>query len=221
MALMRQLEAEHKKLWDQLSPPKLEMVDAKDCEPALLSGWTDRDISLWDVSAVGGKPRREEILVAICRNRKNAWGKISYLLFPAETVSSAGLSLTASNGNTGDQKIDISKTHFEIKGITGKELCTFLFQVSISKFETGVFTEKQLTRILYEAYDKTATRPVVESATSQTPQISLPSSGTGVPAATTVVAPEQAIGETLTTDQMPRPSSSTTSGELEPEGKAP
>jgi hypothetical protein len=211
MALMRQLEAEHKKLWDQLSPPKSEMVDAKDCEPALLSGWTDRNISLWDVSAVGGKPGLEEILVALCR-RKNGWEKISYLLFPAETVSSAGLSLTASNGNTGDQRIDISQIHFEIKGITGKGLCTFLFQVSISKFMTGVFTKKQLQKILFEAYDKTATRPVVESATSQTHQISLPSSGTGVQAATTVVVPEQAVGETQTIDQMPRPSSSTTSG---------
>jgi len=210
MALMRQLEAEHKKLWDQLSPPKPEMVDAKDCEPALLSGWTDRDISLWDVSAVGGKPGLQEILVALCRRKKD-WEKISYLLFPAETVCSTGLSLTASNGNTGDQRIDISQTHFEIKGITGKKLCTLLFQVSISKFQTGVFTKKELHKILFEAYDKTATRPVVESATSKTPQISLPSSGTGVQAATTVVAPEQAVGETPTTDQLPRPSSSTTS----------
>jgi len=209
MALMRQLEAEHKKLWDQLSPPKPEMVVAKDCEPALLSGWTDRDISLWDVSADGGKPGLQEILVALCR-RKVGWDKISYLLFPAETVSSAGLSLTASNGNTGDQRIDISQTHFEIKGITGKQLCTLLFQVSISKFETGVFRTKDLNKILFEAYDKTATRPVVESATSPTPYISLPSSGTGEQPASTVVAPEQALSETPTTEQMPRPSSSTT-----------
>ena len=94
MDLMRQLEAEHKSLWDNLSLPKPEMVAASDCDPALLSGWTDRDISLWDVSAVGGKPGLREILVALCRKKKN-WEKISYLRFPKETVSSTGLSLTA------------------------------------------------------------------------------------------------------------------------------
>ena len=207
MVLMRQLEAEHKKLWDQLPPPKPEMVDAKDCEPALLSGWTDRDLSLWDVSAVGGKPGLQDILVALCRSKKNDWEKISYLLFPVETVSSAGLSLTQNNGKTGDNRIDVSQTHFEIKGITGKKLCTFLFQVSTSKFETGVFKKKDLNEILFKAYDKTAIRPVVESATSLTPQ-SLPSSGTRVQTSTMVVAPEQAFSETPTTELMP-PSSST------------
>lgn len=209
MALMRQLEAEHKKLWDQLSPPKPEMVDAKDCDPALLSGWTDQNISLWDVSDVDGKPGLREILVALCRSKKNNWEKISYLLFPVETVSSAGLSLTESNGNTGDQRIDISHTHFEIKGITGKGLCTLLFQVSISKFETGVFRKKELDEILFKAYDKIVTRPVVESATSQRPEISLPSSGTALQVANTVVAPDQVFSETPTTEQMTIPSSST------------
>ena len=210
MALMRQLQAEHKKLWDklQVSPPKQEMIDAKDCEPELLSGWTNRDISLWDVSATNGKPELQEILVALCR-RKTGWDKISYLLFPAETVSSAGLSLTASNGNTGDQKIDISQTHFEIKDITGKQLCTFLFQVSTSEFKTGYFTNRELKKILFEAYDKTATRPVVESSTSQT-QIISPPSGTVVQmATTTAVAPEQAFTETLITEPVP-PNSATT-----------
>jgi hypothetical protein len=70
MNLMRQLEANHKSLWDELSPPKDEMATASDCDPALLSGWTDRDISLWDVSGVDGKPSLKDILVALCRNKK-------------------------------------------------------------------------------------------------------------------------------------------------------
>jgi hypothetical protein len=210
MDLMRQLEAEHKRLWENLSPPKPEMVAASDCDPALLSGWTDRDISLWDVSGLGGKPGLQEILVALCRKKKD-WNKISYLRFPKETVSTAGLSLTASNGNTGDQRVDTSHTHFEIKGITGKGLCTLLFQVSSSKFETGVFTKKELESILYRIYDSETTRQVVQSATSQTPPINLPPSGTGVQAAIAVVVPEQAVDESPITDQMPRPSSSTTS----------
>ena len=173
MDLMRQLEEEHIRLWDNLSPPTPEMVVAHDCDPALLSGWTDRNISLWDVSAVGGKPGLQQILVALCRKKKN-WDKISYLRFPKETVSSAGLSLTASNGNTGDQRVDTSRIHFEIKGITGKGLCTLLFQVSSGQFEIRVFTKKELESILYGIYDKVATRQVVQSATSKKPSISLP-----------------------------------------------
>ncbi|MHB1228307.1 MAG: hypothetical protein ACYC0O_12385 [Desulfurivibrionaceae bacterium] len=180
MDLMRQLEAEHKRLWDQLSPARPEMVAASDCDPALLSGWTDRDISLWDVSAIGGKPGLEEILVALCRRRKN-WEKISYLRFPKETVSSAGLSLTASNGKTGSQRVDTSNTHFEIKGITGKELCTLLFNVCAGAFETGVFTKKQFDDILLAAYERVATRPFVQTATSQISTESLSSTGTKAP----------------------------------------
>jgi hypothetical protein len=210
MDLMRQLEARHKSLWDNLSRPTPEMVAASDCDPALLSGWTDRDISLWDVGAVNGKPGLQEILVALCYRKKN-WDKISYLRFPKETVSSAGLNLTASNGKTGDPRVDNSHTHFEIKGITGKELCALLFQVSSGKFATGEFTKKELDKILYDSYCSMKTRSVVQSTTSQTLHIDLPSSGTEEQAVTTEVAPEQAVGETPTTDQMPRPSSSTTS----------
>ena len=206
MDLMRQLEAEHKRLWENLSPLKPEIFAASDCDPALLSGWTDRDISLWDVRGLDGKPGLQDILVALCRKKKD-WDKISYLRFPKETVSKAGLSLTASNGNTGDQRVDTSQAHFEIKGITGKGLCTLLFQVSSGKFETGVFTKKELESILYGIYDSVAIRQVVQSATSQTPSISLPPSGTGVQAE----VPEQAVSKTPNTDLMPRPSSSTTS----------
>ena len=111
MDLMRQLEAEHKRLWENLSPLKPEMVAASDCvHLVLLSGWTDRDISLWDVSGLDGKPGLQDILVALCRKKKD-WDKISYLRFPKETVSKAGLSLTASNGNTGDQKEDRYSTY--------------------------------------------------------------------------------------------------------------
>jgi len=207
MDLMRQLEDEHKRLWENLSPLKPEMVATSDCDPVLLSGWTDRDISLWDVSGLDGKPGLKDILVALCRKKKD-WKKIIYLRFPRETVSKAGLSLTASNGNTGDQRVDTSQTHFEIKGITGKGLCTLLFRVSSGEFETGVFTKRELEDILYRIYDSVSARQVVQSATSQTP---LPPSGTGVQAAITVEVPEQAVGEKPITDKMPRPSSSTIS----------
>ena len=207
MDLMRQLEVEHKRLWENLSPLKPEMVAASDCDPALLSGWTDRDISLWDVSGLDGKPGLQDILVALCRKKKD-WVKISYLRFPKETVSKAGLSLSASNGNTGDQRVDTSHTHFEVKSITGKGLCTLLFQVSCGTFEIGVFTKKELDSILYRIYDSVDIRQVVQSSTSQAPSISSPPSGTGVQAE----VPEQAVGKTPSSDPAPRPSSSTTSG---------
>lgn len=204
MDLMRQLEFEHKRQWDNLSPARPELVAESDCDPVLLSGWTDRDISLWDVNAVGGKPGLQEILIALCRRKKN-WEKISYLLFPKETVSSAGLSLTMSNGNTGDQRVDTSNTHFEIKGITGKGLCTLLFKVCTGEFKTGVFSKKDLEKILYETYDSVATRPLIQTATSQTSTESLPLSGTRAPEA----IEERALGKE-TIEQLPtRPSSST------------
>ncbi len=210
MMLMRQLEAEHIKTWDQLSKPNPEMEEAQDCDPALLSGWTDSDISLWDVSTDGRKPGRDKILVALCRKKVGTWDKISFLLFPAETVASAGLNLTASNGKTGDQRIDVSGTHFEIKGITGKQLCTLLFQISHSRFETGIFKKSEYDKILLEAYDNTATRPVVEGATSSTAGIIFSSSGTGEQSTSTILTPESAHNETPTSKFVPSPSSSTT-----------
>jgi hypothetical protein len=107
--------------------------------------------------------------------------------------------------------VDTSHTHFEVKGITGKGLCTLLFQVSSGKFEIGVFTKKELDSILYRIYDGVTIRQVVQSATSQTLSISLPPSGNGVQAAIAVEDPEQAVGKTPITAPMPRPSSSTTS----------
>ena len=178
MELMRQLEAQHERLWKNLPSTKPEMEASSDCNPKLLSGWTDCDISLWDVSVVDKKPGLVDILVALCRQKKN-WEKISYLLFSENAVSSAGLGLTPSNGKTGDQRVDTSRTHFEIKGITGKELCTLLFYVANGDCKTGTFSKKDFDGILLEIYDKTKVRPVIQSDTSPTPQISLPSSGTG------------------------------------------
>lgn len=207
MKLMRQLEAQHKKLWDQLRPPKSELIDAEDCNPELLSGWTDRDISLWDVSDSGSKPTMVEILVALC-HRKKEWEKVSYLIFPADTVSNAGLLLTESNGNTGDQRIDLSHTHFEIKNISGRKLCSFLYHVSISEFETGLFTRRDFDEILYEAYNRISTRPVLETSTARTDQENLPSTGTVAEVRTSMLCHEQLSGATSINEQQQIPSSS-------------
>ena len=178
MDLIRQLEFEHKKWWDERKKPNPEMVADSDCDPVLLSGWTNRDISLWDVSAADGKPNIEEILFALCRNR-NDWKKISYLRFSNKIVSSAGLKLTSTTGNTGDQKIDLSRTHYEIKGITGKSLCTLLFQISNdNNFDTGVFTKKEYEKILLETYDKYQKRLVIQGNASQISDMGLPPSST-------------------------------------------
>jgi hypothetical protein len=98
--------------------------------------------------------------------------------------------------------VDNSGVHFEIKGITGKELCTLLFHISSGKFETGVFKKSDFEAILYEVYDKFRTNTVVQSATSQMSNIGLPTAATA--------APEQPPSETPEIEQIQRPSSSTT-----------
>lgn len=209
MILLRELDVAHKKLWDQVSKSNPEYEDCQDCDPALLSGWTDRDISLWDVTAEDEKPGLQKILVALCRKKTKNWEKISFIQFPAETVSLSGLSLTASNGKTGDQKIDLSGTHYEIKDITGKKLCTLLFHITNNDFKMGLFKEKEYDGILLDAYDNTITRPVVESATTLTPSIRLPSSGTGIPSNSTEHLPEYKFDETPSDESISRPHSST------------
>lgn len=198
MTMLRQLEADHKKYWDNLSKPDPNMEVNQDCDPVLLSGWTDPDISLWDVSADTRKPGLEKILIALCRRKPKNWDKISYLLFPEETVSLAGLNLTASNGKTGDQRVDISGTHFELKGITGKQLCTLIFHVSHSKFVTGLFKRTDYDRVMFEAYDRTITESVVESSTSSITDLVLPFSGTQNQPTDTTLTLEPAQKETQT-----------------------
>jgi hypothetical protein len=166
MELLRQLELDQKKRWDQRQPITQPMMQAKDCDPSLLSGWTDRDISVWDISDSNGKPGLQRILVALCKRKKN-WDKIGYVLFSCEAVSSAGLQLTKSFGNTGDSNIDLSNTHFEIKGITGKNLCTLIHIVSQGTFSTGIFTKAEMEKILYEAYDKSYIKPSAKTATTE------------------------------------------------------
>ena len=173
---MRQLEAEHKPLWDMIPNHSEDSGNTNDCDPALLSGWTDRNLSLWDVSSDSGKPGLQDILIAICRKKRD-WEKISYILFPQEAVSLTGLSLTSCNGKTGDQWVDTSGTHFEIKNITGKELCTLIFHVTKNKFRTGIFKKTEMENILLDVYDKTNKKQVVNGNTSLTPDMSSPSSG--------------------------------------------
>ena len=200
---MRQLDANHKTLWDQLKPPSDELTTTPDCDAALLAGWTDRDISLWDVSGVDGNPGLIDILVALCRNKKKDWDKISYLRFPKETVPSSGLELTRNNGNTGDQRVDNSHVHYEIKEITGKQLCSLLFHISCSKFETGIFSKREFDSIVYQGYEKFKTSPVAQSATSQAQSISLQ-------AGTSILPTEQLPSETPIIEQIQREGSSTT-----------
>lgn len=209
MELMRQLEKGHRPLWENLKQLSDDMVAASDCDPALLSGWTDRDISLWDVSERDGKPRLQEILIALCRLKKNDWDRISYLRFPEVAVSAAGLSLTATNGKTGVPKVDTSSTHFEIKSITGKGLCTLLFHVSRSEFQVGVFTKREMEAIIFAAYDSSTQHQVAQSATSDTPANVLPASGTEKHEGAPVERLDQTDGETRITNQIQSPNSST------------
>jgi hypothetical protein len=183
------------------------MEKEQDCEASLLTGWTDRDLSLWEVRSNEQKPQLNDILVALCRYKKNYWEKMIYILFPEETVLSTGLKLTPSNGNTGVNFVDISGTHFEIKGITGKELCTLIFHISKSKFEIKIFKKKELESLLYDIFDNTKKYQVVNGDTSQTPSVNISSSGSGV-LITTEELEEISNGQP-STEQIPSSSSTT------------
>lgn len=209
MELLRQLEYNHKQLWDQLRPLTQPMKDTCDCDPALLSGWTDRDISVWDIGDDNGKPGLQRILVALCRNKKKDWDKISYLKFPKEAVAAAGLELTRSNGKTGDTIVNLSNTHFEIIGITGKELCTLLHYVSLGKFETGVFKKTDLENILYENYDK-LTQSTVQSSTSMDMQNGQFLSETNTEPRRVIPSVETGTQSESKPNQLPKPSTGTT-----------
>lgn len=209
MDLIRQLKFEDKPFWDKKLQITSEMEENKDCDPTMLSGWTDRDISLWDVSAGDGKPGLYEILFALCRS-KDDWVKISYLKFSDDAVVSTGLSLTQSFGKTSDIRVNNSRTHYEIKGITGKELCTLLFNIYNSNFETGVFTKKEFNNLLLDIYDKTKIQQIVNGSTSQLTNISEPSSGTGMQESTTLLQSSQGQNKSSTLSQLPKSSSSTT-----------
>jgi hypothetical protein len=63
MELLRQLEINNYKTWDKMVPRSETMREEKDCDPCLLNGWADKDLSLWDVSTEEKKPGLKRILV--------------------------------------------------------------------------------------------------------------------------------------------------------------
>jgi hypothetical protein len=165
MYLMRQIETDIKPEWDKvkMSPKNTALIE--DCEPNMLIGWTDKNPSIWDVTADSNKPTLENILVALCR-RKKSWEKIAYIKFKKSAVDNAKLRLTKTNGNTSDTRIDISGTHFEIQGITAKQLCTLIYYTTKDEFETGIFKKSHFDKILLEAYDNTLISELQKSSTS-------------------------------------------------------
>jgi len=208
MDLMRQLDFEYKVYWDKKSQLSPNMITEKDCDPTLLSGWTDHDISLWDVSAKDGKPGLIEILFALCRNKKD-WKKISYLQFTKEAVDNTGLTLSPTPGKTTDCRINQSNTHFEIKDITGKELCTLLFNVYNGNFVTGIFTKAQYDKILYDLYDNTEIRQIIYSSTAQSTNFVNPPVDSTKEKTSAENPPSQKTVDSTSISKIPKPISST------------
>lgn len=165
MYLMRQIETDIKSEWDRLKTSPNNTTVIEDCEPNMLIGWTDKNPSIWDVTADSNKPTLENILVALCRRKKN-WDKIAYIKFKKSAVDNAKLILTRTNGNTSDSRIDTSNTHFEIKGVTAKQLCTLIYYITKDEFETGIFKKSDFDKIVLDAYDKTRISEFQKSRTS-------------------------------------------------------
>lgn len=168
MKLMRQLDEEHRKLWLNLPAPSEQNILEDDCDPTFLAGWTDADLSLWGVD-LSKKISLQDILMALCRNKKPEWKKICYLIFHSELVDAAGLNIVKSNGKTGVSKVDNSGTHFELKGVTGKGICTLLSHLSRdkSRFEIETFTKRQFDEILFSNYDNRIIQASPLTATSE------------------------------------------------------
>ena len=179
MEMMRQLDIEHFKRWERLPTPDDGLLAEQDCDPSLLNGWADRDLSLWDVSATSGKPSLERILVALCKNKVN-FEKMGYVVFPNEVVTSAGLALTSSNGSTGDSVVDVSRTHFEIKNLSGKKLCTLISSVAKARPKTGIYKKTDLDKFLWTALQALETKTSARSMTRQGPASFIPPSGTQI-----------------------------------------
>lgn len=177
MHLMRQIQKEIKPEWDRLKSSDKSCQPFEDCEPNMLIGWTDKNPSIWDVSGNQGKTTLEQILVALCRRKKD-WEKIAYIKFNGSTVEKSKLRLSSSNGNTSDARVDTSNTHFEIQGITAKQLSTLIYYIIQDDFETGNFSRAEFQNILIEAYDRTQTTQVQLSSTSLDSTITIPRSGT-------------------------------------------
>jgi hypothetical protein len=172
MNLLRQIENVVKPKWDEIKNGKKYTGTDEDCPPILLNGWTDDNPSLWEIDNPI-KPKLESILVALCRRKKD-WDKITYLCFDASVVTNAKLSLSQTSGNTGDTKIDISKTHYEIKEITGKGLCTLIYYIMTSNFEVGLFKKTDFDKIILTAYDKSQISLVAETDSTSKLPIAIP-----------------------------------------------
>lgn len=153
MVLMRQIENDAKSQWDEVAKNKKYTGSKDDCLPAMLRGWTDNDPSLWELVEDPRKPSRLEILTALCRNKKDDWEKITYLTFDKKAIEETGLEITPSTGKTGDSKVDQSRTHYEIKGLTIKGLCALLYNITLSQFDIGIFKKSEYLAIIIKGYD--------------------------------------------------------------------
>jgi hypothetical protein len=148
MNLMREIDNEVKPKWDEIKKGRKFEEFHEDCPPSLLMGWTDDNPSLWETDHPG-KPDRIDILFALCRKKKN-WVQTTYLLFDKCVLEKAKLSITPTNGNTGVSRIDISKTHYEIKNLTAKSLCTLIYYILKSQFEIGHFKKTEYDKIVLD-----------------------------------------------------------------------
>jgi hypothetical protein len=184
MYLMREIEKEARPAWEQfLSRAKTsKFLDNEDCDPRLLYGWTEENISIWDVSELDGKPLKTEIEFAICHPKKYEWKKATFLIFNGDAVATSGLRLSASDGGTGEIEIDTSKTHFDIISITGKQLCSLLFHISQKGFVIEEFTKAMYdARKIQIINDSRQYKTIMARTNNEPPSINNIPAGTELP----------------------------------------
>jgi hypothetical protein len=138
MKLLRFL-GENRPPWDNYKNPSKanSQYPSDDCDPQLLQGWTDENPSIWDVSEKGGNPGLDDVLYAFFDLNSEKMEKTTYLVFKTEAIELSGLKqkFCQRDGGTGVTRIDKTKIHFQLEGITGKELCKLINTIINTGFD--------------------------------------------------------------------------------------
>ena len=168
---------------------------------------------MWRIVEEKTKPTKEEILVALCRQMKG-WEKMSYLLFEEDAVKTAGFALEQTNGKTGDNLVDVSDLHCQIRGLTAKKVCVLLLAILRLGCETGEFKRGEYDAIILRGYDeyKGATRRV------ETPNATVSPTRTAANSSTEQLVPEPIGRKTMVENPAPGSSSPKSSRPLPESG---
>lgn len=157
---------EHKKKWERLKGEIEKWRIIPDFPTYILEEWPDSNPSFWKL--IDGKWDEETILIAMYKKHLKD-DKTSYIIIDEQAVLNAGLAFVQCNGKTGWSELDVSDSHHEIKGITGKSLFNLLIEIIRNNFEVKIITKEKIHEKLYaalEAQQKSMKKVMLSAATT-------------------------------------------------------